>query len=94
MSNGQGRPATAPGLGESFEAVIVPHLDAAHRLARWLMRDERDAEDAVQEGVPASLSILPDIRRGRQACVVPQNRAQHLLQLAARRSRRAERPVR
>ena len=33
----------------SFEAVVLPHLDAGHRLARWLMRDEHDAEDVVQE---------------------------------------------
>ena len=34
---------------DSFEAIILPHLDAGHRLARWLMRDEHDAEDVVQE---------------------------------------------
>ena len=33
----------------SFDTVVVPHLDAGYRLARWLMRDEHDAEDAVQE---------------------------------------------
>jgi RNA polymerase sigma-70 factor (ECF subfamily) len=33
----------------SFDAVVVPHLDAGYRLARWLMRDEHDAEDVVQE---------------------------------------------
>ena len=37
------------GPGESFDTVIVPHLNAARRLARWLMRDEHDAEDVVQE---------------------------------------------
>ena len=49
MSNGLDRPAMALGMGESFETVIVPHLDAGYRLARWLMRDEHDAEDVVQE---------------------------------------------
>ena len=49
MSNGRERPAVPPGTGESFDAVVVPHLDAAYRLARWLMRDEHDAEDVVQE---------------------------------------------
>jgi RNA polymerase sigma-70 factor (ECF subfamily) len=39
----------APGIGESFDTVVVPHLDAGYRLARWLMRDEHDAEDVVQE---------------------------------------------
>jgi len=33
----------------SFEAHILPHLDAAHNLARWLLRNEQDAEDVVQE---------------------------------------------
>jgi RNA polymerase sigma-70 factor (ECF subfamily) len=36
-------------IGQNFDEVVVPHLDAAYRLARWLMRDEHDAEDAVQE---------------------------------------------
>ena len=33
----------------SFDEVVVPHLDAGLRLARWLMRNEHDAEDALQE---------------------------------------------
>jgi hypothetical protein len=31
-----------------FEQAILPHLDAAYNLARWLMRDENEAADAVQ----------------------------------------------
>ena len=41
--------ATTPAIGESFDDVVLPHLDAAYRLARWLMRNEHDAEDVVQE---------------------------------------------
>jgi len=33
----------------SFEALMLPHLDAAHNLARWLLRNELDAQDVVQE---------------------------------------------
>jgi len=33
----------------SFEEAILPHLDAAHNLARWLLRNEQDAQDVVQE---------------------------------------------
>src|SRR6201993_4044175 len=33
----------------SFEAAMLPHLDAANNLARWLLRNEQDAQDVVQE---------------------------------------------
>ena len=32
-----------------FEQTVLSNLDAAHNLARWLTRDDRDAEDVVQE---------------------------------------------
>jgi RNA polymerase sigma-70 factor (ECF subfamily) len=32
-----------------FEQAILPHLDAAYNLARWLMRDEDEAADAGQD---------------------------------------------
>jgi RNA polymerase sigma-70 factor (ECF subfamily) len=32
-----------------FEQTILPHLDAAYNLARWLTRRDQDAEDVVQE---------------------------------------------
>src|SRR5579871_4193048 len=32
-----------------FEQVIMPHLDAAYNLARWLTRNDSDAQDVVQE---------------------------------------------
>jgi RNA polymerase sigma-70 factor (ECF subfamily) len=33
----------------SFEIVVTPHLDAGYRLAVWLVGNEHDAEDAVQD---------------------------------------------
>ena len=33
----------------SFEEAMLPHLDAAHNLAKWLLRNEEDAQDIVQE---------------------------------------------
>jgi RNA polymerase sigma-70 factor (ECF subfamily) len=35
--------------GGNFENGVLPHLDAAYNLARWLTRNDQDAEDAVQE---------------------------------------------
>jgi RNA polymerase sigma-70 factor (ECF subfamily) len=32
-----------------FEEMIMPHLDAAYNLARWLTRNEHDAQDVVQD---------------------------------------------
>ena len=43
------RPAASSAPGSSFDEVVLPHLGAARRLARWLMRNEHDAEDVVQE---------------------------------------------
>ncbi len=34
---------------ESFEQVMLPHLDAAYTLARYLLRNDDAAQDAVQE---------------------------------------------
>lgn len=48
-------PDAISATGQSFDDVVLPHLGAAHRLARWLMRNEHDAEDAVQD---ASLRAL------------------------------------
>ena len=33
----------------NFEQDVLPHLDAAYNLARWLMRNDQDAQDVVQE---------------------------------------------
>jgi RNA polymerase sigma-70 factor (ECF subfamily) len=34
---------------ERFEQALLPHLGAAYTLARWLVRDDHDAADLVQE---------------------------------------------
>jgi RNA polymerase sigma-70 factor (ECF subfamily) len=41
--------SAAPAIGETFDEIVLPHLNAAYRLARGLMGNEHDAEDVVQE---------------------------------------------
>ena len=48
----------------SFEAVVLPHLDSAHNLARWLVRDASLAEDVVQDSVVRALSYFGSFRGG------------------------------
>ena len=38
-----------PSRRERFETTILVHLDAAHNLARWLLRDDAAAQDVVQD---------------------------------------------
>jgi RNA polymerase sigma-70 factor (ECF subfamily) len=47
--NSDCRPVGSSAPGSSFDDVVLPHLDAGRRLARWLMRNEHDAQDVVQE---------------------------------------------
>jgi RNA polymerase sigma-70 factor (ECF subfamily) len=37
------------GRHDDFEQMMLPHLDAAYNLARWLVRDPSIAEDVVQD---------------------------------------------
>ena len=48
----------------SFEAQVLPHLDAAYSLARWLTRDPHDAEDVVQEACIRALRYFQSLREG------------------------------
>ena len=41
-----------------FEAIFVTHLDAAYDYAHWLTRDERNAEDVVQEACLRAFKFL------------------------------------
>jgi RNA polymerase sigma-70 factor (ECF subfamily) len=48
----------------SFEQAVLPHLDAAYNLARWLMRNEQDAQDVAQEACLRAFRFFPGFRGG------------------------------
>jgi RNA polymerase sigma factor (sigma-70 family) len=49
---------------ERFEKVVLPHLDDAYTLARYLVRDEHDAQDVVQDAVLRALRHFEGFRQG------------------------------
>ena len=52
---------------ERFEAVVLPHLDAAYTLARYLTRNDHDAQDVVQDASLRALRYFDGFRGGGSA---------------------------
>ena len=48
----------------AFDQVVLPHLDAAYNLARWLTRNGHDAEDVVQEAFLRALRFFGGFHGG------------------------------
>lgn len=42
-----------------FQEKVIPHLRAAYNLARWLTRNETDAQDVVQEAYLRAFRFFP-----------------------------------
>jgi len=57
-------PFRADSDAASFERVVLPHLDSAHNVARWLVRDASLAEDVVQDAMLRALSYYAGFRGG------------------------------
>jgi RNA polymerase sigma factor (sigma-70 family) len=74
-----------------FEEIALPHLRAAYNLARWLLRNDQDAEDVVQEAYLRAFKFFGGYRGGdsrtwlltivRNSCYswLQRNRARELL---------------
>jgi RNA polymerase sigma-70 factor (ECF subfamily) len=48
----------------NFEREVLPHLDAAYNLARWLTRNEQDAQDVAQEAYLRAFRFFPGFSGG------------------------------
>ena len=49
-------------MPRSFEEVVLPHLDAAFNYARWLTKNDGDAEDVVQNASERALRFFSSLR--------------------------------
>jgi hypothetical protein len=45
-----------------FEREVLPHLDAAYNLARWLLRSDHDAEDVTQDSMLRAYRFFDSFR--------------------------------
>jgi RNA polymerase sigma-70 factor (ECF subfamily) len=45
-----------------FEEAVLPHLDAAYNYARWLTKNDAEAEDVVQDACIRAMRFLPSLR--------------------------------
>src|ERR1700688_706145 len=49
-------------MPRSFEELVLPHLDAAFNYARWLTKNDVDAEDVVQDAFVRALRFFSSLR--------------------------------
>jgi len=62
QSGHEGRGNLVASRTERFETAVLPHLDGAYNLARWLLRDDHGAQDAVQEAYLRAFRFFDHLR--------------------------------
>jgi hypothetical protein len=64
------------GRPDDFEQVMLPHLDAAYNLARWLVRDSSIAEDVVQDAYERACKYYSSFHGGSGRAVAAADSSQ------------------
>ena len=72
-------------LPSEFERDVLPHLDAAYNLARWLVRDPDLAQDIVQEAMLRALRYHAGLRGNAKPWLLQIVRNTAFAMLATRR---------
>ena len=60
----RGKHLTGPENRDDFQRTFLPYLDAAYNLARWVLKNEADAQDVVQEAYLRALRFRATFRGG------------------------------
>jgi len=60
----RGKHLTGPENRDDFQRTFLPYLDAAYNLARWVLKNEADAQDVVQEAYLRALRFCGTFRGG------------------------------
>src|SRR5712691_3742678 len=62
--SGKPSPLVDPQERARFETLVLPHLDAAYNLARWLVHREAEAEDLAQDSMLRAYRFFGGFRGG------------------------------
>lgn len=62
MKNSMGQDVSDKEKVRYFESIALPYLDVAYNLARWLTRDDHDAEDLVQNAYLRAFRFIDSYR--------------------------------
>ena len=63
-TGGEGRKDAVDTKVRNFELTVWPHMRTAYNFARWLVRNDHDAEDIVQESLMKAFKALDSFRGG------------------------------
>ena len=51
-----------PIIAQRFETLVLPHVNSAFNVARWLTRNDQDAQDVLQEAYLRAFKFFPGFR--------------------------------